>query len=137
MYTILAGTVLLSALHALIPSHWLPIVAFGREYHWSKWRTLSMTFWAGLAHVVSTLLLGLLLAWAGKLGSAESVHFLHHISPFLLIVLGIVYIYRHYYHHHFHLPPELAEKGVFWTLVTAMFLSPCLEIEGYFFNAGA
>jgi nickel/cobalt transporter (NicO) family protein len=136
MNTLLIGTVLLSALHALIPSHWLPIVAIGREAKWSVSKMLRITWWAGLAHVVSTLILGLALAVLGKYISAQIEGFMHDIAPALLMLLGVFYLYRHYYHHHFHLPPEATRRGILASLLLAMFLSPCLEVVPYFFYGG-
>ncbi|MBN8836214.1 MAG: hypothetical protein J0I09_03065 [Sphingobacteriia bacterium] len=36
MYSIIAGTILLALVHALIPNHWLPLVAVGKAEKWEK-----------------------------------------------------------------------------------------------------
>jgi hypothetical protein len=55
--------------------------------------------------------------------------------------MGIYFIAQHYKHHHFHLSNEQIQKktkrSIIIALVTAMFLSPCMEIEGYFLLAGS
>jgi len=136
METILAGSALLSIFHALIPSHWLPVLAVGRQENWSSGRTLGVTFLAGLAHVLSTVFVGSVLAAVGGILASRLSVFTHWMAPALLIALGIFYIYRHYYHHHFHLHTQNFPWGVIATLTIAMFFSPCLEIEGYFLSAG-
>lgn len=136
MYTLLAGSVLLSIFHALIPSHWLPILAVSRQGDWSTGRTLGVTLLAGFAHVMSTVMLGLLLAAAGGTLAGEVEHFTHWIAPGLLVALGLYFLYRHYYHHHFHLHGQKFGWSLTVSLAAAMFFSPCLEIEGFFLAAG-
>lgn len=136
MSTLLIGSFLLSIFHALIPSHWLPVLAIGRQQGWSKGQTLWITFVTGMAHVLSTVILGLGLAALGGYLADRVETFTHWIAPMLLFALGGFYIYQHYRHHHFHLHRQSTHWGVIGTLALAMFLSPCLEIEGYFLAAG-
>ena len=136
MSALLIGSFLLSIFHALIPSHWLPVLAISRQEKWSKQKTLWITFITGLAHVLSTILLGGVLALLGFFLADKIAVFTNWIAPILLILLGGFYIYQHYRHRHFHLQESNARWGVIGTLVFAMFLSPCLEIEGYFLAAG-
>jgi nickel/cobalt exporter len=136
METLLTGSVLLSIFHALIPSHWLPVLAIGRQEGWPTRQILWVTFLAGLAHVLSTVLLGGALAAAGGALSGQAGHFTRWLAPGLLAALGAFYVWRHYYHHHFHLHSQNMRWGMVASLTTAMFFSPCLEIEGYFLAAG-
>lgn len=144
MDSILIGSLTLSMLHALIPSHWLPFVTIGRVEHWSSRQTLLITTIAGLAHTVSTTLLGVLVSLAGW-QLAENYHDLSERAiPLLLVALGLWYLMQHLRHRHAHdhIDPSVARKNrSFGTLVLslglAMFLSPCLEIEAYFLSAGA
>jgi nickel/cobalt transporter (NicO) family protein len=136
MQAILTGSILLSIFHALIPSHWMPVVAIGRQEGWSKLKILWVTFVTGMAHVCSTLLLGWTLAGAGSLLSPQIETFSHLVAPLLLCVWGGYYVWRHYYHHHFHLHRQAGDWGLIASLTIAMFLSPCLEIEVYFLAAG-
>lgn len=136
MSTLFIGSLLLSIFHALIPSHWLPVLAIGRQEGWSHRETLWITFVTGMAHVLSTVLFGIGLAAVGNLLAQNVSVFAHWLAPVLLTVLGIFYLYQHYRHHHFHLHRQSSRMGVVGTLAMAMFLSPCLEIEGYFLAAG-
>lgn len=136
MYPLLAGSALLSFFHALIPSHWLPILAVSKHEHWSLGKTLRTTLLIGMAHVLSTVLLGLIVAGAGASLSGGLEHFSHWIAPVMLIVMGAYYVYQHYYHHHFHLQQQRSNWGIVASLALSMFFSPCLEVEGYFLAAG-
>ncbi|MBV6440160.1 MAG: hypothetical protein DYG98_07620 [Haliscomenobacteraceae bacterium CHB4] len=136
METLLTGSVLLSIFHALIPSHWLPVLAIGRQEGWSTRQMLWVTFLAGMAHVLSTVLLGGILAKVGESLAVQTETFTHWLAPVILVALGIYYVWRHYYHHHFHLHTHHMRWGMVASLAAAMFFSPCLEIEGYFLAAG-
>lgn len=136
MGTLFVGSLLLSIFHALIPSHWLPVLAIGKQEGWSHQKTLWITFVTGMAHVLSTVLFGLSLAAVGGILSEHISGFTYWLAPGLLVVLGAFYVYQHYRHHHFHLHGQSTQFGVVGTLAVAMFLSPCLEIEGYFLSAG-
>ncbi len=139
MTEILIGTLLLSLWHALLPNHWLPMLAVGREQHWSLRQVTRVTLLAGLAHAGSTVLLGIGLAVLGWRLSAAFAETVRQAAPLLLIGLGLFFMWRHHRHHHSH-PAAIGEKsrrGVVATLALAMFLSPCLEVEAYFLLAGA
>jgi len=141
MYQIIIGSLLISLLHAVIPNHWLPVLAIGKKEGWSLSETSRVTFVAGLAHVISTVIIGFIL---GLIGSKLSVHinnFTRIIGPIVLILMGLYFVWQHYIHHHFHLHNERLEKktkrSIILALIVAMFFSPCLEIEAYFLLAGA
>ncbi|MEZ0542732.1 hypothetical protein [Fibrella arboris] len=144
MNALLAGSLTLSLLHALIPSHWLPFVTIGRAEGWSLRQTLTVTAIAGLAHTVSTTLLGVLVSLAGW-QLAENYHDLSERAiPLLLLALGLWYLMQHLRHRHVHdhFDTGAARKArsfpaLLLSLGLAMFLSPCLEIEAYFLSAGA
>lgn len=144
MEALITGSLSLSLLHALIPSHWVPIVAIGQSEQWSRRQLLAVTLVAGLAHTISTSLLGILVSLAGL----QLAHYVHTLServiPILLLALGIWYFMQHLRHLHVHDHINLAATRkarsfgrILVTLGLAMFLSPCLEIEAYFLSAGA
>ena len=140
MYSIFVGCLLISLLHAVIPNHWLPVLAIGRKEGWSLAETSRITFIAGMAHVISTIIIGVLLAMIGSELTTHIEDFTKIIGPSILILIGLYFVRQHYTHHHFHLekkPIETKSKGaVVGALVIAMFLSPCMEIEAYFLLAG-
>jgi len=136
MDTLFIGSLTLSLLHALIPSHWLPFVTIGQTERWSLRQTLTVTAIAGLAHTVSTTLLGMLVSLAGW-QLAENYHILSERAiPLLLLALGLWYLMQHLRHRHVHDhidAGKMRQKRSFTTLLfslgLAMFLSPCLEID--------
>lgn len=144
MDAIVYGSLTLSLLHALIPSHWLPFVTIGQTERWSLRQTLTVTAIAGLAHTVSTTLLGVLVSLAGW-QLAENYHDLSERAiPLLLLALGVWYLMQHLRHRHVHdhvnaraVRKARSFSALLLSLGLAMFLSPCLEIETYFLSAGA
>ncbi len=141
MFSVIAGTVLLALVHALIPNHWLPLVAVARAEQWKQKEVTTITFIAALAHVTGTVILGLILGVIGKelkenYGAAIDVS-----SSVLLIVFGLIYFTVNLPHHHHSEQKDVAaykRSKRKWILVfiTMMFLSPCLEVESLFLSAG-
>ena len=142
MFTVIAGTVLLALVHALIPNQWLPLVAVARAEQW-KARDISMiTFFSALAHVLGTVALGLVLGYIGKeleekYGTAINVG-----ASVLLIVFGLIYYTVNLPHHHHSEQKDVArykrsKRKWIMIFIVMMFLSPCLEVESLFLSAGA
>lgn len=140
MVSILTGSIIISLLHALIPNHWLPVLAIGKKEGWSLAETSRITLIAGLSHVISTIVIGVLLGLIGEELSHHLEKFTHVIAPAILILLGLYFVRQHYRHHHFQVEKAKLEKktkaSIITALVVAMFLSPCMEIEAYFLLAG-
>ena len=145
MTQILLGSLLLSAIHAFIPNHWIPLVAIGRSEGWSRSETLAFTGITGLAHVTSTILIGVVVGLLGHELSTRYSVVASVVAPAVLIGLGIIYLVlevtgRRHQHSHF-ATPERGSKASRFSLVAslsaAMFFSPCIEIEAYYFTAGA
>lgn len=141
MFSIITGSILLSILHGVIPNHWLPVLAIGRKENWTINEVTRVTFLSGLAHALSTIIIGVIIGLLG-LKLTESVqHFSHIVAPSVLILLGIFFIYQHHRHRHFYLHNQpksaLSKNKIIITLVIAMFFSPCMEIEAYFLLAGS
>lgn len=141
MTSLLIGSLLISLLHAVIPNHWLPVLAIGKKEGWSLAETTRITFIAGMSHVISTVIIGLLLALIGSELTEHIEDFTKIIGPSILILIGLYFVRQHYSHHHFHLEKNKIEKkkkgAIIMALVIAMFLSPCMEIEAYFLLAGS
>jgi len=141
---IIMGSLALSVIHATIPNHWLPLVVIGRTERWSQRTTLSVTAIAGVAHTASTIIIGLLVGWLGYELSSRKAFFVGFVAPLILMTLGVIYLImdlRGHHHHHHHEPstPQAtsSKPALISSLVVAMFFSPCLEIEAYYFTAGA
>jgi len=140
---LLIGSLLLSVLHAVIPNHWLPLVAVGKAQHWPRSEALFVTALTALAHASSTIMLGLVV---GLLGYGLSAHasLTSIIPPLVLGGLGLVYLSLdmlagHGEHQHVQdrqLKGKRSKISLIATLCVAMFFSPCLEIEAFYLKAG-
>ncbi|TLU97361.1 hypothetical protein [Dyadobacter luticola] len=141
MNQIIFGSIALSVIHALIPSHWLPFVTIGKAQGWGLGQILRTTLLAGAAHTLSTTIFGLLASFAG-FQLAENQHIIaQRVVPLLLLVLGIWFIMQHLRgDEHRHIDEKIVKgksyKQLVFSLVTVMFLSPCFEISAYFLSAG-
>ncbi len=139
MFSIITGALIISLLHAVIPNHWLPVIAIGRKEQWTTEEVTKVTFTCALAHGISTILIGILLSFLGAELDASLIHFTNIIAPIILISIGIVFIYRHHRHKHFYIEDirkKKSKRAIIIALVIAMFFSPCMEIEAYFLLAG-
>ncbi len=147
MYQIFIGSLILSTIHALIPNHWLPLIAVGKTEKWTHAQTLWATVITGVAHTLSTIIIGIVVGLIGYKLATKYAVISETIAPAILIGLGLVYIFRDFRsnHHHSHdMKPLVTEPGqkrsrwiaILTSLSIAMFLTPCIEIEAYYFQAG-
>ncbi len=143
MLQVIFSSILLSIVHALIPNHWLPIVAISRAEKWSRSTTLWATALSGIAHIASTILIGIAVGWAGYTLSSSYWWISRVIAPVILVGLGIFYIgkqffFHHHKHNHFGKLPEnkTSVPAIIFSLSIGMFFSPCIELESYYFTAG-
>ncbi|MCC6815127.1 MAG: hypothetical protein IT267_01795 [Saprospiraceae bacterium] len=134
------ATLVVSLLHALIPSHWIPLLSISKTYQWSKKETLWTSFYLSCAHVFSTLIIGLVLGLVGLGLNELFAEIFYWLSPAILILFGLYFLWRHHTHHHFHVDDELTQppirkKQLILSMMMFMILSPCLEITAFFFDA--
>lgn len=94
MISIIFESIFISFLHAVIPNHWLPLVAVGQAQSWSRSKILQVTLAVSFLHVTSTIVIGIILGSLGKEISTEYEALSHFFVPVLLFSLGAVYIYR-------------------------------------------
>lgn len=142
MLQLITGSLVLSLIHVAVPSHWLPIAVLGKSEKWTARETLVVTFLAGMAHAMGTILLGTIIGFIGLKMSSEHAIFTEIISPIVLILMGLVYfamdIHEHSHSHDaLHERKNRTKKSILITLITSMFFSPCLEIESIYLSAGA
>lgn len=141
----LLGAFIISVLHGFIPGHWLPFIALAKKLGWTRAQTLRYTGLAAIAHAGGTVIIGLLLAKFTRLGiDSEQMKIeifgglpFESIGGISMVILGVWFLYRHHKHHHFHFPKETIDnqgKWAFGVVMISLFLSPCMEIESYFFT---
>ena len=149
MYQIFIGSLVLSLIHASIPNHWIPLIALGKTEKWTQRQTLLATVITGFAHTMSTVFVGIVVGLIGYKLSARYSLISETIAPFILVGLGIVYLFldfrgsQHHHgeegHNHYSVSVKSEKKKWIATLTSlsiAMFLTPCIEIEAYYFQAG-
>ncbi|MEI7983944.1 MAG: hypothetical protein WCI71_20020 [Bacteroidota bacterium] len=147
MYQIFIGSLILSTIHALIPNHWLPLIAVGKTEKWTLGRTLWATVITGVSHTLSTIIIGIVVGLIGYKLATQYVVNSETIAPAILIMLGVIYILRdlrsqHHHSHDLKTPANEPEQSrsrwiaILTSLSVAMFLTPCIEIEAYYFHAG-
>ena len=119
-------------LHAALPTHWLPFVLVGRAQRWTLPRMLGAVTAAGLAHIVTTAVVGGLIVAAGLAVDQWISGLLPHLAAVLLLLFGTFYLSRALIRGPVPAggpPLELAEPTVshaaaFWGLVAMMAVSP-------------
>ena len=142
MLSLLAGTILLALVHALIPNHWLPLVAVAKAERWKKKEITTVTLLAAAAHVFGTVVLGIILGFIGKELKEEYGRAITVASAIILIVFGLIYFTVNLPHHHHSTQQDVSaykksKTRWIWIFIGMMFLSPCLEVESLFLSAGA
>ena len=139
---VLAGALILSVVHGLMPDHWIPLVAVSKIEKWSRRESLFATILVDIPHTISTILIGIIIGLIGyKISSYEIIGRI--APPSILVVLGLIYIFldfkRLHQHRNFIKPGVLSGKSKFAIiapLAIALFLSPCVAIGAYYFVAG-
>lgn len=145
----LLGTALVAALaHALLPDHWLPYVLSAKARGMSVKQTMAMTAAGAVAHLVSTVIVGLLFTLAGSAVAANVSTGLERIVGFIVIGLGAYFVFKgwskyHGHHHHNHMDEENghghshshARAGSTYGLGVLLGARPCAEAIPIFLAA--
>jgi len=90
MWQLVFGSILLSLVHASIPNHWLPVVAIGKAEHWSQRETLFVAGISGMAHTLSTVIIGIIIGFIGHRLNESYTFISENVAPLLLILLGVI-----------------------------------------------
>lgn len=143
MFQLFIGSLLLSLVHATIPNHWIPVVAIGKAEKWTPRETLMVAGISGFAHTLSTVLIGITIGLIGHQLNENYTFISEKLAPVLLIVLGVIYVLLDRLTHHRHTHGEQnpvgrsrSKNAIIVSLALTMFLSPCLEVEAFYFQAG-
>lgn len=83
-------------LHTILgPDHYVPFIVLSKARNWSKSKTMWVTFFSGLGHVSSSVLLGFLgIALGVSLNKLESIEaFRGEIVGWMLFVFGMIYFF--------------------------------------------
>ncbi len=120
-------------LHTLLgPDHYIPFIAMSRAGKWSKSKTLLITILSGTGHILSSVILGIVGAFAGiTLSKVEFIEsFRADIAAWLIISFGLIYfawgikkIYRSGSSHS-HIDKDRNSLTP-WIIFTIFVLGPC------------
>lgn len=80
---------LVGVLHTLVPDHWAPITLLARQQGWARVQVVRAAALAGVGHTVSTLLIAVVVWFAGALLSARFGQITSALSSAALIAFGI------------------------------------------------
>lgn len=139
MTQLLSGTIVIALLHALIPNHWLPLIAVAKAEGWGNGSLLRIALFSAIAHVVGTVLLGILLGKLSNELAAEFESYVHWFGAVVLILFGIYYLLSKHRHLSYgNTVTETKNSQLRWTFLfsSMMFFSPCLEVQSLFISAG-
>lgn len=88
---LMAATFILATTHTISPDHWFPFVMVGRANKWKLSWVLGLAILAGIGHVGTSAIIGLMGVFA-KTGSAKDIAmFLENATPVLLMFFGFGY----------------------------------------------
>jgi hypothetical protein len=85
---LIATVAAVGVLHTLVPDHWAPIAVLARAQGWSRAQTARAAAGAGLGHVTSTLLLGLLVWGVGAAFAMRYGSYVDRAAALALIAFG-------------------------------------------------
>lgn len=134
MIVLLASAVSVAFFHSLAPDHWVPFVALAKGGRWGMRRLGWVATLAGLGHVLSSLLIGVIGLWAGwVVHRMEGVEqWRGGVAIWLLIGFGAAYAlwgFKHAQHPHPHLSVQNAVKAYaarrVWLLIAILVFGPC------------
>lgn len=143
MWQILLGSIVLGLIHPLFPNHWIPLIAISKAEKWTNKETVAATLITGFSHTLSTIVIGIIVGFVGIKLSENYSYITRVAAPLILLIFGIIYLFldfRKHHHHHFELnnktlKSKRSKTAIILTLCIGMFLSPCIEIEAYYFQA--
>lgn len=137
MIPLLINTILLALVQALIPNHWLPLIALSRSEKWEKSKLEVVTSISASSHVLGTLLLGIPFGLAGTKLGHEYENYIHLAAPVLLVIFGIAYFIWNRIEERDVEPNNEGWLKNRWIIifVLMMLVSPCLEVHDLFIAA--
>lgn len=132
------GAVTISLLHAILPNHWLPFVLVGNAQNWDDRKIMRIALLAGGGHVFMTVILGIIVAFAGSLIVSSFDILLLPVTSGILIVFGSIYVSlglrtkrKIAKNHHL----KMSDKTTSLSLFLMLTFSPCEAMIPVFFAA--
>jgi ABC-type nickel/cobalt efflux system permease component RcnA len=91
LWALMAAAFLLATTHSINPDHWFPFVMVGRAKKWKTSWVLGLACVAGIGHVGTSVVIGLMGVYAKKGTASDIAIFLENATPLLLILFGFGY----------------------------------------------
>ncbi|MFQ6051667.1 MAG: hypothetical protein ACE5K4_08235 [Candidatus Hydrothermarchaeota archaeon] len=135
--SLIVATLIVTTIHAIMPTHWLPFVLVGRAQKWSYLKTISITVFAGLGHVSVTTVLGLIVAGIGIEISKVAARLVELLGGIMLFLLGIAYIHIFFRKDSQPERVDLSNRAAIMSLFTILTFSPCEAVIPIFFAASS
>jgi hypothetical protein len=85
---LVAAVAAVGVLHTIVPDHWVPITLLARQRGWSRAETARAAFQAGVGHVGTTLVLGLVVWLAGVAAADRFGHVVDTAASVALVAFG-------------------------------------------------
>jgi len=98
-WTLMVATFVLATTHSVNPDHWFPFVMVGRAKRWKTAWVLALACLAGIGHVGTSAIIGLVGVFAKKGTAKEIADFLESATPLLLMIFGFGYAAYYLYQH--------------------------------------
>ncbi|HLZ66176.1 MAG TPA: hypothetical protein VKQ29_08085 [Aliidongia sp.] len=87
-FLLIGAVAAVGVLHTIVPDHWVPITLIARQRGWSRTETARASFQAGIGHVVSTLVIALVVWFAGVAVATRFGHAVDTVASIALIAFG-------------------------------------------------
>lgn len=91
LWGLLGITFLVAATHTISPDHWFGFVMLGRAKKWGLGKTLAVASIAGIGHVGTSVILGLIGVWVGATLAQSFASVVEAATGWALIVFGFVF----------------------------------------------
>jgi hypothetical protein len=91
LWALMAGSFILAATHSINPDHWFPFIMVGRAKKWKTTWVLGLACLAGIGHVGTSVIIGLVGVFAKKGLAKDIAVLLENATPLLLILFGFSY----------------------------------------------
>ncbi len=120
LHVLLVSAITLGFVHTILgPDHYLPFIVLSKARNWSRAKTMWITFFSGIGHIVGSVVLGIVgVALGISLSKLESIEAMRgDLAAWMLIVFGVIYsvygIYKLFNNRlHSHLPNFLLPKSI-------------------------
>lgn len=92
IFLLLGAAGVVAILHSVLPDHWVPLAVVARTQRWSLWHVGRVSLLAALGHVVTSLVLGGIIALIGLQFQHQIETQQGHIVGVVLVLTGIGFL---------------------------------------------